>query len=762
MTLPRVLPSAPEATPDARAASLQRLHELVRTVNGDLDLERTLQSVCQGVVDGLDFEVAVLNLVMPDGALEVVAFAGDAEAGATLLGSRAPREVWDGLLAVCEPVGELLLDYLHIVPQDDSVPSWVPDRPATDDPEAWHPLDELFAPLRTVRSGLLGVISVDLPRDGRRPGPEQLQLLEMYAAQASVAIENAQLHSALLSQHEEGAEALGRLSTLVSGTPVAIIELDLQGFVRLWNPAAEQMFGWRADEVIGRLNPIVSEEEYRSTLTVLDERALVGVASRRRRRDGTWVDTERSASLLRDDAGRPFGYLGVYVDTTERTLLEEELRTAAHTDPLTGLANRALFTERLERACASGGATVLLLDLDGFKSVNDTAGHAAGDRVLVEVARRTVGVCRADDLVARLGGDEFVVLLEGEDDDPQEAAEALAGRLVAALAAPVPLGVGTVSLGASVGVARLEGPGSADDLLRDADVAMYAAKADGKGRFRVFEPRLRASLLERTALVRDLRGALSRGDELFVRWHPVVRVADARLLGFEALVRWQHPERGELPPSAFVGLAEQSGLVVDLGRAVLHDACASLRRWQDALPQARHTQISVNLSPVQVQSDVVATVREVLADTRVDPGQLVLELTEDVLLEDVEAAVDVLQELRSLGVRLAIDDFGAGYSSLAYLKRLPVDVVKLDRSLLVGVENDPSALALFDAVVGLVRRLGLTGVAEGVETVGQWQLLQRLRCPVAQGFLIAKPLRERDVPRLLAVGRPSSGLRPAR
>ncbi len=764
--MPRVPPRAPSAAA-SRAASLQRLHGLVRTVNGDLDLGRTLQSVCQGVVDGLGFSVAVLNLVLPGDVLEVVACAGDQDARDALLGTRATRSEWDALMAVCEPVGDLLVDYLHLAPADDGVPAWVPAGAATDDPDAWHPLDELFAPLRTARSGLLGVLSVDLPVDGRRPGPEQLELLEMYAAQASVALENAQLHTALRAQHEEGAEALGRLSALVASTPVAIVELDLDGLVRLWNPAAERIFGWTAEQVVGRRNPVVAEEEHAGRLRDLQrlrEHPEVRVSARRRRRDGTPVDLEVTSSVLHDDDGRPFGYIGVYEDVTERLLLEEDLRAAAHTDALTGLANRALFTARLERAASGGGgASVVLLDLDGFKSVNDTLGHAAGDEVLVEAARRVVAACGARDLVARLGGDELVVLREGsddvDDDDDDDDTGALAARLVDVLARPLQVGLTTVRLGASVGVARLRGSGSAGDLLRDADVAMYAAKTGGKGRYRVFEPQMRAGLLDRAALVHDLRAALDAQDQLFVRWHPVVRVADARLLGLEALVRWQHPTRGELTPDVFVPLAEESGLISDLGAQVLHRACRQLRTWQDTVPGAAPVQISVNLSPVQVHHDVVGTVREVLRDTGVAPGQLVLELTEDVLLKDVDDAVERLQELRDLGVRLAVDDFGAGYSSLAYLKRLPVDVVKLDRSLLVGVEGDPSALALFDAVVGLVRRLGLTGVAEGVETPGQWRLLERLRCPVAQGFLLARPLLAAEVPRLLQVGHPSSGTR---
>ena len=228
----------------SRETALRRLHGLARTVNGDLDLRRTLDNVCQGVVEGLGFAVAVVNLVTPEG-LEVVSCAGDEQARSTLLGTRASRAEWDAMLSLCDPVGELLIDYRHAVPLEGAMAVWVPDVAVSPDPGAWHPLDQLFAPLRTPRSGLLGVISVDLPLDGRRPGPDALELLEMFAAHASVAIENAQLHEAMRREHDSRAEALGRLSVLVSSVPVGIVELDLDGRVRLWNPAAERIFGWR-------------------------------------------------------------------------------------------------------------------------------------------------------------------------------------------------------------------------------------------------------------------------------------------------------------------------------------------------------------------------------------------------------------------------------------------------------------------------------------------------------------------------------------
>ena len=365
---------------------------------------------------------------MPDGCLEVVACAGNEQAKADLLGQRATRQAWDAWLATCEPVGELLVGYdQHDHEQGgDGLPTWVPDLPPSTRDGAWQANDELLAPLRTRGSGLLGVISVDLPHDGLRPGVEQLELLEMYAAQASVAVENAALHSTLRAQDEARSRALGRLSAVVDSAPVAIVELDLDGRVQLWNDAAERIFGWPAEEVLGSYNPVAPPEQYDA---YLEELRLHGQRHRheslRSRRDGTQVDVELTSTALLDADGQVYGYLGVYVDVGHRRQLERELRTAAFTDPLTGLANRAHFTAVL--AEARPGVHIALVDLDGFKDVNDTRGHPVGDQVLVEVASRLRSVCRHEDLLARLGGDEFVVLLTPSTGDPDTGA--VAGRL---------------------------------------------------------------------------------------------------------------------------------------------------------------------------------------------------------------------------------------------------------------------------------------------------------------------------------------------
>ena len=730
----------------AHEAPLRKLHALVRGINGDLDLDRTLEAVTHGTVEGLGFQVAVVNLVQPDGDFLVVNVAGSDEARAALLGRRGDRLEWDRWLSLCTPVGAVLVDYRRI---DDAaaVPTWVPDTPISDDEDAWHPLDSVVAPLRTSRSGLLGTLSVDLPLDGRRPSPEQLELLEMYAAQASIAIENAALHTALVTRDAERERTLGRLEALLGEVPAAIIELDLDGMVRSWNPAAERMFGWSAAEVIGGVNPTVAPHEYQEGLEQLRRGDVVHRQQTRRvRRDGSQIDVEMSSGVLRDADGRPFGYIGVLSDVTNQVSLERELRHAAFHDPLTGLANRALLRDRLDRL---GGeeAWLLLADLDGFKGVNDTLGHAVGDQVLVEVARRLARGCRSADLLVRLGGDEFVMLVRGSRDE----ALVLADRLVQLLAEPIAVADQEVVLGCSVGVAS-PSPGSADSALRDADIAMYVAKSKGKGRHQLFEAAQREQVLDRATLIEDLHRAADAG-QLQLRYHPVIDVATRAVVAFEALLRWQHPTRGELSPLLFIPLAEESGAIHGIGDWVLREACAELCRIQDLLPAYADLTFTVNLSAIQLhRPGLVARVAEVLRTTGLAPQGLVLELTESVLIDDVEDAVRVLGELRGIGVRLALDDFGAGHSSLRYLKRMPFDFVKLDKGLLDGVDRDPAALALLDASISLLNRLGLRTCAEGIETSAQLAVVESLGCELGQGFLVCKPLPIDQVVHLLTHG----------
>ena len=444
--------------------------------------------------------------------------------------------------------------------------------------------------------------------------------------------------------------------------------------------------------------------------------------------------------------------------------LVSSLREAALHDALTGLANRTLLLERTGQALARARRTgrpfaVLLLDLDGFKTINDSLGHAVGDRLLVTVADRIKAVLRASDTAARLGGDEFAMLLE-ELDDP-EAAAATGHRLIAALGEPVAVDAGEIVAAGSVGVAVWGGQGSADELLRDADAAMYAAKRLGKGTVVGFRPDMHQAALERLELETALRRAVRAG-EITAEYQPVVALQTGRIVAVEALVRWRRPGHGQLvPPEAFLPLAEESGLVVPIGFAVLDLACRQLRRWRDELGQRAPVAIGVNLSLRQIsQPDLVERVTAALAASGLAPGQLELDITQSTVLEEDEAMRGRLATLRQLGVRLTIDDFGTGYSSLSHLRRLPVDSVKIDGSFVAALADPDQDPALTRALVRLAQTLDLQVVAEGVETAEQLRLLIELRCPLGQGTYLVPPLPAEAMTRLLAGG-PLEELAPA-
>ncbi|WP_053226910.1 putative bifunctional diguanylate cyclase/phosphodiesterase [Solirubrobacter soli] len=419
-------------------------------------------------------------------------------------------------------------------------------------------------------------------------------------------------------------------------------------------------------------------------------------------------------------------------DVSERKAFEAELTHQAFHDTLTGLANRPMFIEHTRQALARGrreGSTqaILFLDLDDFKEINDSLGHTVGDEVLVAAARRLDGAVRSVDTAARFGGDEFAILLE--EVDSQTAADA-AQRVLDLLAEPLRVGGREIALHTSVGVAvAVAGDArTAEELIRDADAAMYTAKRDGKGGYRLFEPAMHAGVLARLELRSDLERAIDAA-ELELHYQPVVRLDDGSIAGFEALLRWHHPERGTVSPVEFIPIAEETGLIVPIGRWVLLEAARHAMRLGEL-------RMNVNLSAKQLQyAGIVDDVRDALDASGLAPERLVLELTESVLLEDGEVAVERLHDLKALGVRLALDDFGTGFSSLSYLSRLPVDILKLDRSFLRD-----GAPALTAGIVGLGAALGLKVVAEGIETEDQWYALQALGCDFGQGFLFARPL----------------------
>ncbi|HVT20863.1 MAG TPA: EAL domain-containing protein [Mycobacteriales bacterium] len=430
---------------------------------------------------------------------------------------------------------------------------------------------------------------------------------------------------------------------------------------------------------------------------------------------------------------------GVVTDITTRKQAELGLRRLAHTDPLTGLANRLSLADRIELAvdglaASSPGIALLMLDLDGFKAVNDTYGHAIGDELLTMVARRLRGSLRPSDLVARLGGDEFAVLLERVD---HHQALAAAQRLLIAVNAPFAFSRGTISLSASIGLCHASDARGTLDLMRDADVAMYRAKADGKNRIVSFEPAMQARVARRLRLETELRRSVDNGD-FVLHYQPLVDLETLEVVGAEALLRWRHPERGLLLPTAFVDIAEDTGLILPLGRWVLEQAAKDAAVWQEVAGEP--FSVSANLSPSQLHDpDLVAIVVAILQDADLAPDSLVVEITENLLLKDAELARSRLSALRSVGVKVAVDDFGTGYSSFAYLDRYPVDILKIDRSFVGSLGGRPRAAVLVRSILDLALAFDLETVAEGIETTDQLRTLRSLGCRFGQGFRFAVP-----------------------
>jgi diguanylate cyclase (GGDEF)-like protein len=440
--------------------------------------------------------------------------------------------------------------------------------------------------------------------------------------------------------------------------------------------------------------------------------------------------------------------------TVEAERIERQLRHDALHDGLTGLPNRACFVERLRHAAErarrdpSDAFAVLFLDLDHFKVVNDSFGHLAGDELLVEAARRLAACLRSVDTLARLGGDEFALLLE-EVREPSDAAR-VAERLHTALRTPMVIRESEVFTSASIGIAlsgRFEEP--PQHLLRSADLAMYRAKEHGRDRFEVFDPGMHIAAMERLRLEMDLRRAIER-DQLLLYYQPVVSLASGGVVAVEALIRWQHPERGLIPPLEFIPIAERTGLIGEIGRWVIARACEQLKTWERDFGGRAPQSVWINVSPKQfAQRDLATQVRQLFQSYACEPRRIKFEITESIMLEDVDLAMRTLGELRTLGVQVYMDDFGTGYSSLTYLGRLPIDGIKVDRSFVSQMGSDGRHAQLVGTIVTLIRNLGLEPIAEGVETDEQAHRLREMGCTFAQGFVFCRPLPPADLAALL-------------
>jgi diguanylate cyclase (GGDEF)-like protein/PAS domain S-box-containing protein len=574
-----------------------------------------------------------------------------------------------------------------------------------------------------------------------------------------------------LAEQARDAERRGeeRLRALVRHSSDVVAVIDPSSRVRWLAESVHGMLGYEPAALLGRrLSELVHPDDADRLAPFLHEArdqegevTMLGV--RLRAADGAYRHLELVADNRLSD---PLidGILLNMRDVSERLALLEQLRHQAFHDSLTSLPNRALFEDRLTRALVrvrrhGGIAAVMFVDLDDFKTVNDALGHAAGDELLQVTARRLQDALRAQDTAARLGGDEFAVLLEDLVDEDE--AYAIAERVRQALEPALVLGGQQVTPSASIGVACPRGEDSAEELLRNADVAMYAAKERGKARVAGFEDAMRVQVVERLELTGQLGAAIER-DELVLDYQPLVELGDGAIAGFEALLRWEHPTRGRLAPDRFIALAESTGLIVPIGAWVIRTACAQLRRWQDDHPWAQELEVSVNISAHQLGAgDLPAVVRAAVAEAGIEARQLTLEITESLLVEDGDRIQRELRELKQIGVRLAVDDFGTGYSALSYLRSFPLDVLKIDRSFIAGIDHDPDRARLVRDIVEMAHNLGLIVVTEGIEEAAEATLARELRSDYGQGYWFSRPVDAATIGRMLAGGLAIPALRAA-
>jgi diguanylate cyclase (GGDEF)-like protein/PAS domain S-box-containing protein len=568
--------------------------------------------------------------------------------------------------------------------------------------------------------------------------------LRTLAHQVSLALSSAELSAEV---HRRTSEA--RFSTLVQNSSDLITVLSADHTILYQSPSIERVLGYSAEEVTGSsFERLLHPEEHGRLLRRLTDGAGAGgraevIDCLLAHKDGTL----RQFEILHTDLLSDTTVGGIVLngrDVSERKAFEEQLAHQAFHDPVTHLANRALFNERVRHAVARTlregmGMAVLFVDLDDFKTVNDSLGHAVGDRVLLEVAQRISGSVRAADTAARFGGDEFAILLEDVHD--MSTAVETAERILDALSRPLELEENHLVIRASLGISIAEpgNPTDADELIRNADAAMYIAKSDGKGGYRLFEPAMHDRVVARLALRADLQMALER-EEFQLHYQPLIRLQDGAVTGVEALVRWRHPTRGLIPPVEFIPFAEETGLIVEIGRWVLQEGCRQAKELRDEIDGEMLPTIGINLSVKQLfHADIVQDVSAALNAAGLEPEALTLEITESVMMTDIALAVTRLNELRAIGVRLAMDDFGTGYSSLSSLSMFPLDILKMDRSLLAAGAA-PVTSGIASAVLSLGETFALEVVAEGIEHPEQSDTLRALGCDTGQGFYFARPM----------------------
>jgi diguanylate cyclase (GGDEF)-like protein/PAS domain S-box-containing protein len=613
-------------------------------------------------------------------------------------------------------------------------------------------------PFRHADGRVAGALSV---ADGRPRAwtAEEVELLGSLARFAAL----------LVSQHDGGPamrEALAQAARSASGSvnlrmlrkavetmQMGVTITDTRGRILYSNPADAALHGYTPDELVGQHARVFAPTEHARPL---DAGRMNDVASWSRetvnvRKDGSTFPVLLRSDVVRDAAGRPVALVTCCEDLTHRKRLERELLRNAFYDPVTELPNRGLLNHRLDLALDAARRdrhrfAVLAIELDRIQLVHDSLGRAAGDELLVGAAARLKECAPPDAMVAHLGGDQFAILLDGVSGVGD--ATRVATCVHQMLAQPLRAAGRDVFSGASVGIV-LSGAGyaHAEEVLRDASIAMIRARAAAHGQYHVFDPAMHAEAMARLQLETDLRRALERG-ELRVFYQPIVHLQTGRITGFEALARWQHPQRGLVMPDDFIPMAEETGLILPIGLWVLEEACRTLRRWQDG-PGGAGLKMAVNLSARQFsQPDLVRRIRAILARTQITPGTLELEITESVILQHSLPVMDTLRRIKALGVQLHVDDFGTGYSSLSYLHRLPLDALKIDRSFVSGA--DAGSLQIVRTIVAMAQALGVAVVSEGIETAELLDELRSLHCEYGQGFFFSRPVAAEEIETLFA------------
>lgn len=586
----------------------------------------------------------------------------------------------------------------------------------------------------------MGVLSVLFREPLKDPG-FITSTLQIFAARAAAELERQDSDARIRDQ-----------ASLLDKAQDAILVRSIDHRILYWNKSAERLYGWRADEVVGHSVLPLLYRNLSSFLSACDAVVRHGEWNGeilQHRRDGSEIVVEGRWTLVRDEQGQPQSILAINTDITQRKANELQIQKLAFYDPLTGLPNRMLLMDRLQHALMASarsgrGGALLFIDLDNFKTLNDTLGHDKGDLLLQQVAQRLCACVREADTVARLGGDEFVVMLEDLSDSEHDVAvqaRVVGEKILSSMATPFVLAGYEHQSTSSIGVAPFDAQhDSVGELLKRADLAMYQSKSAGRNTLRFFDPGMQAVVTARAALEVDLRQAIAQ-NEFLLYYQPQIN-AQGRITGVEALVRWAHPQRGMVSPAQFIPLAEETGLIMPLGRWVLDSACRLLALWH-ARPATAALTLAVNVSPRQFRHpDFVEQVISVLETTGANPLNLKIELTESLLVDDLEVTVAKMSSLKALGVGFALDDFGTGYSSLAYLKRLPLDQLKIDQSFVHDVLSDPNDAVIARTIIALGQSLGLDVIAEGVETEQQRDFLARHGCRAYQGYLFGRPMPE--------------------